>query len=459
MRPSLWDLQRKNGRLYWEGHDLAALAGAQGTPLHVASAARLRERYAELERAFAGYPAPVDIHFSYKTNPVAGVLQVLHASGAGAEVVDGYELWLARRLGVPGQHIVFNGANKSEAELRAAVQAKVGLVVVDGMAELRRLERLAAEAGETVGVALRVCPDVRPRGLPVQAAAGSRRNLYGFDQRRGEDRPAILLAARSPHLHLRGCMAHIGTGVHDLASYTAAAGRLLESQAAMHEAGAEPDLLDIGGGLATRLSRSFKPLELLRAYALGRAPSHIEPAPEDLFRRYAGAVVQGVTSGCQRLGIPIPRLLLEPGRALVSDSQLLLLRVGTVKERAGVGRFVLVDGGAMTVSMMFLVEFHALFLANRQAPIQGRSHIFGRLPTQLDVVYRGLRTPRLREGDVLAVMNSGAYFSSTATNFGGPRPGVLLLDGPDATMVRRHESHEDLARVDTVLPASDEGAL
>jgi len=444
-------MERHRGRLHWDGHDLSALAETHGTPVHVASARTLRARARELREAFSGYPAPLGIHYSYKTNPVAGVLRVLHDAGLGAEVVDGYELWLARRLGVPGDEIIFNGANKSEAELEAAVEADVGLLVVDGLRELERVEAIAANAGRTARIGLRVCPDVKPRGVPVQAAAGSRRNLYGLDLASGEADLAIARAVGSPHLRLRGSMAHIGTGIHDLQAYRAAVTRLLEVQLAMHRAGAEPDVLDVGGGLAARLARSFHPLELLRYYALGRCPSRVQPGPADLFERFGAILGEGVMDACRRLGLEPPALLLEPGRALSSDGQLLLLTVGTVKERRGVGRFVLVDGGAMTVSMMFLVEHHAVFLANRDAPIQGRSSVFGRLPTQLDVLYRGLKLPRVVEGDVLAVMNSGAYFTSTATNFGGPRPGVVMLDGPRATMVRRHERYEDLAAVELSL--------
>jgi diaminopimelate decarboxylase len=143
--------------------------------------------------------------------------------------------------------------------------------------------------------------------------------------------------------------------------------------------------------------------------------------------------------------------VLEPGRVVTSDAQVLLLGVGTVRERQGVGRFALTDGGAMTVSMMFLSEWHAVFLANRDAPADGTTSVFGRLPSPMDVVYRRLPVPRLREDDLLAVMDAGAYFTSTATNFGGPRPAVVLIDGGEARVVRRRETFEDLARVEVGL--------
>ena len=151
------------------------------------------------------------------------------------------------------------------------------------------------------------------------------------------------------------------------------------------------------------------------------------------------------------LALPLPELVLEPGRALVSDAQVLLLTVGAVRERAKIGRFALVDGGAMSVSMMFLSEYHAVLLANRDARATERTSVFGRVPSPMDVVYRNLPLPRLQVGDVLAVMDAGAYFTSTATNFGGPRPAVLLVDGDEVVTVRRRETFADLARVELTL--------
>ena len=446
MDPTLWNLTREAGRLHMEGVDLSALAAERGTPLYVGSAATLRARCQELRDAFRGYPAQVDLHFSYKTNRVAGVLRVLHGEGLGAEVVDGYELWLARRLGVDPTAIVFNGPNKSDEELEAAVDAGIGLLVVDGLDELDRLGAVAARRERDVDIALRICPDVVPRGMNASSVTGSRKNQFGLDAEAGEVDEAIARAVRTPRLALRGVHAHIGSGIHDLRAFRRAADRVLRVQAAAAAAGAPVDRVDLGGGLGTRLSREFTSIEMLAYLGLGRLPRLGRPGPADLFAAYGAAVTEAVVDGARTLGLPVPRLLLEPGRAVVSDSQVLLLTVGAVRERPGVGRFALTDGGAMTVSMMFLSERHAVTLANREAPDDGVTSVFGRLPSPMDVVYRNLPSPALRVGDVLAVMDAGAYFNSTATNFGGPRPPVALVDGGAARLARRRETFEDLAR-------------
>lgn len=449
--PRAWGLERRQGRLHLDGQDLTALAELHGTPLHVASAARLRARAAEFQAAFARYPAPVSVHYSYKTNSVAGLLQVLHGCGLGAEVVGLHELALSRRLGLGPERIVLNGPNKSDAELNAAVRQRLRLVVVDGREELERLGALTRGAGAPQDVALRVCPDLVPRGLNSSAVTGSRRSPFGFEPGR-ELREAVACALAEPGLRLRGVMAHVGSGIHDLRAFRRQAELLLDAQAEVARAGGAPDLLDLGGGLGTHLSRELSTFQMLASLGLGRATRPPRPAPADLFERYGRVVGEAVQAGCRRRGLALPELVLEPGRALVSDAQVLLLAVGAVRDRPRLERLALTDGGAMTVSLTLLSEHHAVLLANREAGPDGvATSVFGRLPSPMDVVARHLPLPRLVRGDLLAVMDAGAYFTSTSTNFGGPRPPVVLIDGERARLVRRRETEEDLARVELAL--------
>jgi diaminopimelate decarboxylase len=457
--PTLWKLERRDGQLFMAGRNLVEIARTLGTPIHVVSAERLRRRHSAFALAFSGYPGRVRFHYSYKTNSIPAVLRLLHETGFGAEVVNGYELWLARRLGLPGSDIVFNGPNKSDEELLAALQADVGLIVIDGFAELDRLEAHAAAAGRRARIALRICPAVAPRGMNASSLTGSRKNQFGFDLHGGEALEAVRRAALSPHLLLRGIHAHIGSGIHDMSAFEDAALRVLSVWAHARSMGANPDVIDLGGGLGTPLSREFSTFELLKYLGLGRLPKVLTSPRQDLLHRYGAAVARSVLAACQRISVPIPDLFLEPGRAVVSDAQVLLLTVGAVRERQGVGRFALVDGGAMTVSLMFLSELHHVFLVNRDAPIDGTTSVFGKLPSPMDVVYRNQPLPRLEVGDVLAVTDAGAYFTSTATNFGGPRPAVVMVDSGECRVIRRRESFEDLCRTDVDFEKADRGPL
>jgi len=449
--PALWGLERRGGELWLDGVSLPALAREHGTPLYAASANRLRARAAGLLGALRAYPRRSRVAFSYKTNLVAGVLQVLHAAGLGAEVVNGYELWLARRLGVAPEDIVMNGPAKTEAEIAAAVEAGVGLLVMDGLPEIERVAAEAERQGRRVRVGLRLCPDVVPRGMNSSSLTGSRRNQFGLDLQGGELGAALARLARAPRLELTALQAHVGSGIHDLAAFRRTASRLLDALAEARARGFSPSCLDLGGGLGTPASREFTTLELLTYLGTGRLPRRLTPGPQDLLARYGQVLAEAAVSGALQRDLPLPELVLEPGRALVSDAQVLLLGVGAVRERPGVGRFALTDGGAMSTSLMFLSELHAVLLANREAAPDGRTSVFGRVPSPMDLVYRNLPLPRLAPGDLLAVMDAGAYFTSTASNFGGPRPPVLLLDGGQTRVVRRRERFEDLARVEEAL--------
>ncbi len=433
-----------------DGHDLTELAQKFGTPLHVASARVLRTRARELRASLAGYPSELWIAYSYKTNLVAGVLKVLHEAKIAAEVVDGYELWLAQRLGVPAGEIIFNGPAKSRQEIEAAVEAGIGLLVIDGLEEIDGVAEVADRLGRKLNVALRICPNIVPRGMNTSSVTGSRRNQFGLDLASGEASEALRRVRRHARLSLRGVHTHIGSGIHELESFRAAVDRVLDVQKEAWRMGFTPDLVDLGGGLGTRNSREMSTLEMLWYLGTGRLPKFPRPS-ENLVPSYGAALCESLTRGARARGITPPMLVIEPGRALSSDAQVLLLTVQQTRSRPGVGRFALVDGGAMTTAMMFLSEYHAVLLANRDAAAKGRTSVFGRLPSPMDVVYRNLPTPELVPGDVLAVMDAGAYFTSTSTNFGGPRPAVVLIDGAEVRVSRRRETFEDLARVELEL--------
>ena len=455
MEEAFWGLERRDGSLHMDSYSLVELAGEYATPLYIVSEKRLKARCGQWREAFADYPKAVHLRFSYKTNAVAGILQTITAAGIGAEVTNAYELWLARKLRVAPGDTVLNGPNKSDDELIEAVDAGLGLIVVDGLPELRRLIHVAESKNRPAAIALRVCPDVIPHGMNASSLTGSRRNQFGMDLRSGELDAAISEAVAHPLIDVKGIHTHIGSGIHDIKAFRKTAKKILAIQARLFQAGATPTLIDLGGGLGARYSFEFSTFEFLRYLAFGQLPKVRLHHKRDPLNDYAAALNETIQSTCRQLGLPLPELVFEPGRALVSDAAVLLLRVGATRHREGVGDFALTDGGAMTVSMVFLSEYHRVLLANRKAKNIGKTSVFGRLPSPLDVVYRNLPIAGLRPGDLLAVMDAGAYFTSTATNFGGPRPAVVMLEEGGARLIRRRETFDDLARTEVVFSSGE----
>jgi diaminopimelate decarboxylase len=213
-----------DGALVIDGCPALDLANEYGTPLHVVHETRLRETVAAYIRAFRQrYAGEVEPFYALKCNGVPGVVRIVLESGAKPEVMSEYEYWLARRLAVPAGEIIVNGPYKPEGFLRKLVSDGVKSVVVDSLFELRRLERIASDAGREVSVLLRLNPDYTPRGMNPATATGSRSGaVFGLDIATGEDRQAFELCRKSRWVRYRGLHVHIGTGCKRAEDYARA---------------------------------------------------------------------------------------------------------------------------------------------------------------------------------------------------------------------------------------------
>jgi diaminopimelate decarboxylase len=252
---------------------------------------------------------------------------------------------------------------------------------------------------------------------------------------------------------------HVGTGIRDPRDYTRALrcfGPLLRLA---REAGLRVEALDVGGGFASPTSRELTAFELLRYQGTGRNPSPVRPERAPGFEAFARAVHDGVRRWIP--DGPLPRLLVEPGRCIASPNQLLLLMAHRIKERPGVGRWIVTDGGLGTVTMPTYYEVHEILLANDvRRPRAGPVTVLGPGCFAGDVVYRNKRLPDVRPGEVLAVMDSGAYFTALESTFGHPRPAVVSVAHGSARLVRRRESFEDMRQRDALpMPQSGRTSL
>ena len=417
------------------------LARRYGTPLHVVDEDMLRRRARALRTAFeAHYPA-VEVFYALKCNSTAEVVRCVVGEGLGVEVMSEFELWLARRLGLPPDRIVLNGPNKGEGLLREALARGVGAVGVDSLGELARLEAAAEEAGAAPRVLLRVNPDIVPRGMNSASATGSRRgSVFGLDLRGGELPIAFERLRRSRTLRYAGFHAHIGTGIRRPEDYERAFRRIAPALLQARAAGLETAAFDFGGGFGVATSREFTTWEFLTYQGWGRLP-RLQVRAAD----FAAPICAALTGFCAREGLPLPTLYLEPGRAIAGPAQVLLLTVGAVKDRRGVGRWVITDGGAGTCAFPLYYECHEVLLAGDvDAPFADPVRMVGPVCFASNWIYRRKRMPALQPGDVLAVMDAGAYFLALEANFGFPRPPVVMVSDGAARLIRRRETFEDM---------------
>jgi diaminopimelate decarboxylase len=429
------------------------LANEFGTPLHVMDESGLRSRARAFRRAFeAGYPAPVRVHYALKCNSTPGVLRMILEEGLHPEVGTAFEWSLARRLGASPEAIIVNGPNKGPL-LRDAIAEGAGLIVLDGTQDLEETRTAAQRMGSRARVLIRVNPDRVPRGMNRASATGSRRHsVFGFDWARGECDEAIRRIAASPALVLAGFHCHVGTGIQRTADYDAPARILVGCLAAARRAGLEPDLLDLGGGFGVATSRELDTIEFLLYQSVGRLPRAPEPARFPAPRAFAQGIRRAILAACRREDIPPPRLVLEPGRAIVSGADALLVRVGAIKERPGAGAWAITDGGAGTVAFPLYYEVHEILRCRVPgAPRTRRYTLVGPACFSADWLGRNRRMPPLRPGDVLAICDAGAYFTSLESNFGFPRPPVVAVRDGVARLLRRRETYEDMVARDVSL--------
>ena len=402
----------ERGRLEIGGCDAVELAREFGTPAYVVAEDDLRWRARAFLDALAARHADYDVLFASKAFPCTAVYRLLAEEGLACDVASGGELFLALRGGFDPARIYFHGNAKSVVELREALDAGVGHIVIDSLDELARLEAVVADAGRDrrQEVLIRITPGVA--GDTHHAiSTGQADSKFGFAP--VDARAAIERLADAPHLELVGLHFHIGSQLLELEPFRAA----VRTIAALGDF----PVYNVGGGLGVAYTSSDRP-----------------PAVAD----YVDSVVSTVHS---ELGSD-KRLLLEPGRALVANSAVTLYTVETVKRN--VSTWVAVDGGMSDNlrPMLYGSRYEALVADRPLTAVTERCQLAGKHCESGDVIVRDVWLADPAPGDVIATPVTGAYGYSLANNYNGvPRPPVIFCREGDARVVVRRETYEDLA--------------
>jgi diaminopimelate decarboxylase len=435
--PEHWGLTRtRSGALALDGLVLHELGQQWGFPLHIVHAARLRDNARRFLAVPDGRERGCEVYYSYKTNPVPGVLAELHALGLGAEVISHYELWLARQLGVPPEKIVFNGPAKSDASIREAIGAGIQLLNVNHREEIGRVAAIARQMQR------------RPRvGVRVTVGEGWS-GQFGVPVANGHALAAYEEARRTPHLDVVGIHAHRGGMIRtreQLLSFVDGVLSFVEELYA--RTGLALEVLNFGGSLSAPTVRGLSARDLRMNRTFQRDLTPAAPSASLSIEGYVSALTRRVEEHFRARGRPRPRIFVEPGRAVTSDAQLLLTSVLTLKKGAA-ATFLVLDAG-INLAESCRSEYHQLFPANRAPrPADTVYTVVGPICTPGDTLYWAARLPALSPGDSLAIMDAGAYFVPFATSFSFPQPPIAMIDHGVVTLLRRGERFEDLIAYD-----------
>lgn len=408
----------RDGVLHAEGVALTAVADRYGTPTYVYSRAAIEARWRDFDRGFARLPHL--ICYAVKANSNLAVLGVLARLGSGFDIVSVGELERVLRAGGDPAKVVFAGVGKREDEIARALEVGIRCFNVELVPELERIHEVARRMGVRAPVALRVNPDVDARTHPY-IATGMRQNKFGIP---GEEALSVYeQAARMPHLKVAGIGCHIGSQLTEVGPFDEAVAKVLDLVHQLRARGVEIEHIDIGGGLGIQYR--------------DEEPPAVEAYAERICRRLAGQVKE---------------VLLEPGRAIVGNSGLLLTRVEYVKQTPE-KRFVIVDAAMNDLIRPALYAAWHEILPVRLDPEAPAvpCDVVGPVCETGDFLARD-RTIAAAEGELLAVMSAGAYGFSMSSNYNArPRAAEVMVDGAQAYLVRARETVGQLLAGETTL--------
>ncbi len=409
---------------HFEGVEIEALRKEYGSPLFVISERRLRENVRRLLRAFRTRYSDVVHGWSYKTNYLGAVCNILHQEGAWAEVVSAFEYEKARALGVPAERILFNGPHKPRAILERAV-AEGARIHLDNLDELYLLEEVARQAGKAIDVTMR---------LNFDTGYTEPWTRFGFNIESGQALDAARILGDSPHLRLRGLHSHIGTFILDTRAYAAQVDIMCAfMEQAESATSCTIDSIDIGGGFAS--------LNTLQGTYL--PPEQVVPSIE----QYADAICTALNRATRdrvARGKPTPRLILESGRGVIDDAEILITSVVANKRLSDGRRASVLDAGVNLLFTGFWYN-HKVTPVRPLSGIAEDTVLHGPLCMNIDVMRASVMLPPLNVGDALVFAPVGAYNHTQWMQFIEYRPYVLMIDEQGEVHVVREA--EDLAVV------------
>ncbi len=413
------------------GMDTVDLAKEYGTPLYLLDENVIRENcrtYREAARRHFGADAlPL---YASKALCFAAMYRIAAEEGLGVDCVSGGELYTAKKAGFPAERIYFHGNNKTDRDIADALDMGVGTFVVDNIDELHALSEEACRRGMTQRILLRITPGIDPHTHRA-IMTGNVDSKFGSAIVTGAAMEIVKEAIALKGIDLAGLHCHIGSQIFDIEPFSDAADIMIRFLSDIQrECGYELRELNLGGGLGVRYTEYDRPIDYAAAI---------------------GDIAAVVTGFCKTHGIPMPRVILEPGRSLVAAAGATLYTVGSVKEIPGFRTYVSVDGGMPDNPRYALYQSrYTALIANRAGDEKTeRVTIAGRCCESGDLLGEDMELSPARRGDLLAVLVTGAYNYSMASHYNRlPKPPVVLIRDGKAKVAVRRETYEDLTRND-----------
>ena len=420
----------QDGHLFVGGCDTVELAKEYGTPLYIMDETTVRENCKLfVDSMKKNYKKSLVLYASKALNCLE-LCRIANDEGMGLDVVSGGELYTALKAGVPAGKLFFHGNNKTDEEIKMAIEHKIGRIIVDNMSELETVDKTAAEMGACPNIMFRIKPGVDAHTHNF-VRTGQIDSKFGFALENGEAYEAVKKAISLKNVHLTGLHCHIGSQIFDDEPFVSAALIMVKFYKKIKdELGKTFDDLNLGGGFGIKYVEQDDPM----AY--------------DKFMEKVSNVIHDY---CSTNGLDVPRILIEPGRSIVGAAGVTLYTVGAVKEIENVRNYVTIDGGMCDNPRyaLYQSEYTAIIANKAEEPTDYTATIGGKCCESGDLIGEHMKIAKPEKGDIVAVLSTGAYNYSMASNYNrNPRPAMVMVKDGQGRVIIRRESYEDLVKND-----------
>ena len=422
----------ENGILCFAGQDTTKLAAQYGTPLYLMDEDKIREKCRAYKHAFEKHFGPsAQPLYASKACCFKRIYEIMREEGMGIDVVSSGEIYTALKAGFDLSQAYFHSNNKTDEDIRFAIENGIGYFVADNEEEVKAVEAEAARKGIRQKLLLRLTPGIDPHTYEA-IATGKVDSKFGTAIETGQAAEIVKFTLEQPHVELMGFHCHVGSQVFEEDIFERAAVVMLEFIAEMKEKlGFTAPMLDLGGGYGVR---------------------YVDTDPYLDIETKVADVAAAIKETCARLGIDVPEIHMEPGRSIVADAGMTLYTVGTVKKIPGYKNYVSIDGGMGDNPRFALYgSKYTCFIANKMDEIcDFKCDLVGRCCESGDIIQEHIVVPSsVGRGDIAAVCTTGAYNYTMASNYNRlGRPPVVMLSGGESYVAVRRESFEDLIRND-----------
>lgn len=419
------------GHLAIGGVDTVELAKEYGTPLYVMDEQVIRNSLRRFHDSMNKYyDGKGEVHYASKAFSCMEMCRVVASEGDGLDAVSIGELYTAYKAGFPMEKVGFHGNNKTDEELRYALEYKVGHIIVDNISELHRLEAIAGEMNAKPSIMFRIKPGIDAHTHDF-VKTGQIDSKFGFALETGEAFGAVKEAVSCKNVHLAGLHCHIGSQIFDIAPFEEAAkvmiGFIAEIKAKL---GFIVEGLNLGGGFGIKYLNEH------------------DPAPFEVYLERVSSVVK---SECARLGIELPKMFIEPGRSIAAPAGITLYTVGARKVIPNIRTYISVDGGMADNPRYILYgsEYDAVVANKANEERTEKVTIAGKCCESGDLIGENMPLQHAESGDIIAVCATGAYNYSMSSNYNRlQKPAVVFINEGKSRVVVKRETLDDIIRND-----------